>query len=401
MKTVEDLWEKSKVSWCFKEREMQKDSIKEGNMVGFEADDMIYNRFDLIYKDNVERFLYEFGDEAFAVDAHYEKSRAVLNVWGKKFPQEVFERAIESIFSQHSEIHYIDIKRAGNDYRNLLNECNDIRVPIPKSEEELLLRLRAKHRYTLKRIKRLLEQEYGKLETILYSADIPSELVDQYFNWKQITHGTDYHMMAEEYLQKYYVTDGILLRAGGRNIAILFFCQVNNTVYLENLSYDTEMEKFSPGYIIYEMFLEELIKRRCSYLYLGGGKYEYKRRFGAEESVAYSGIIYRKEVFNALNIYFERNGVKKIAIYGLGAVGHTFLKIVNLLNVDLVYGIDREEKRIEGLAVYSPEGDLEKVDAVIITLKFHNKEVEELLKLKFEKIYYWHDIATGNLMKEE
>lgn len=370
-------------------------------MVKFEADDMIYNRFDLIYKENVESFFYKFEDKLFAIDAHYENSKAVLNVWGKMFPQDVFERAIENIFEQHLEIRYIEIKRAGNDYKNLLNECNDIRVPIPESEEQLLQRLRAKHRYTIKRIKRLLEEEYGKLEMTLYKSDIPDRIVEQYFIWKQTTHGMDYHMLPKEYLQKYYVTDGMLLKAGGKNIGVLFFCQVNSTIYLENFSYNTEMEKFSPGYIIYEMFLEELIKRKCTYLYLGGGEYAYKKRFGAEESIAYSGVIYRKEVFGDLNTYFEKQDVKKIAIYGLGAIGHAFLKIVNKLNVDLVYGIDREKKQIEGLQVYTPEHDLEKVDAVIITLKLHNKEVEELLKSKFENVYYWHDIATRNWMKEE
>lgn len=364
-------------------------------MVEFEADDMIYNRFDLIYKENVERFLYKFDDELFVIDAHYDNPKAVLNVWGKKFPQDVFEKAIESIFLQHSEIRFIEIKRAGNNYKNLLNECNDIRVLIPETEEQLLQRLRTKHRYTIKRMKRLLEEEFGKLQMILYQSDIPDEIVNQYFIWKQITHGTDYHMLPREYLQKYYVTDGILLKAGGENIGILFFCQVNNTVYLENLSYNTEMEKFSPGYVIYEMFLEELIKRKCSYLYLGGGEYAYKKRFGAEENVAYSGTIYRREVFENINDYFQREGIKKIAIYGLGGIGQAFLKIAGQLNICIAYGIDKEKKQVEGILACSLEDELGKVDAVIITLKFHNKEVEEFLNLRFEKVYYWNDIASG------
>ncbi len=374
---------------------------KENSLVKFEADDLIYNRFDLIYVENVERFSYKLEEREYFIDAHYENSKAVLNVWGKRLPQNFFDNTIEGIFKKHSEIRYIEIKRAGNDYKNLLSKCNDIRISIPKSEEELLQRLKAKHRYTVKRIKRLLEEKYGKLAVVLYKESISDEIVEQYFIWKQITHGTNYHMLPKEYLKKYYVTDGMLLKAGDKNVGVLFFCQVKSTVYLENFSYNAKMEKYSPGYLIYEMFLEELIQRKCTYLYLGGGEYEYKRRFGAEENVAYSGIIYRKEVFETINAYFEKHNVKKIAIYGLGVIGHAFMKIVNLLNVDLMYGIDREEKQIKNLSVYSPEENLKKVDAVIITLKSHNKEVEELLKLKFEQVYYWLDIATGNLMKEE
>lgn len=374
---------------------------RKDSLAKFETDDLIYNRFDLIYTENVERYSYRLEDKEYFIDVHYETCKAVLNVWGKRFPEIFFNNTIEEIFRQHSEIYCIEIKRARNDYKNLLNKCNDIHVPIPKTKEELLQRLRKKHRYTIKRIKRLIEEEYGELAVVLYKGSIPDEIVDQYFAWKQLTHGTDYHMLPKEYLKKYYVTDGMLLKAGDENIAILFFCQVNNTVYLENFSYNAQMEKYSPGYLVYEMFLEELIQRKCTNLYLGGGEYEYKRRFGAEENVAYSGIVYREEVFEALNEYFKKQNIKKIAIYGLGVVGHAFMKIVNLLNVDLLYGIDREEKQIESLSVYSPAANLEEVDAVIITLKFHNKEVEELLKSRFEKVYYWLDIATGNLAKEE
>ncbi len=369
---------------------------RENNLVKFEADDLIYNRFDLIYVEDVERYLYRYEDREFAIYVHYRKDKATLNIWGKQFPQSIFENVIDDIFKYHPEISCIDIKRAKNNYYNMLYEGNDILLSLPETVEQLLNRINTKSRCTLRRYKRRCEEKCGKLEVVLYNFNIPDEIVNQYFTWKRTTHGTDYHMSPKEYLQNYYVTDGILLKAGGRNIAVLFFCQVNHTAYLENLSYDTKMEKFSPGFLVYELFLEELIKRRCTHLYLGGGEYEYKRRFGAQVSAAYSGVIYRKGVFNALNSYFEEQGVKKIAIYGLGAIGHTFLNIVNLLHVDLVYGIDREEKQIEGLAVYTPEDDLKEVDAVIITLKFHNKEVEELLKSKFKRVYYWHDIAAGS-----
>ena len=57
------------------------------------------------------------------------------------------------------------------------------------------------------------------------------------------------------------------------------------------------------------------------------------------------------------------------------------------------YAIDKQKKQIDGLEVFSPEEVLEKVDAVIITLKSHDKEVEEVLKSQFENIYYWLELA--------
>lgn len=364
------------------------------NFVKFEADNIIYNRFDLIYSKNVESFSYEYEDKMYIIDAYYENSRAVINIWGKQLPSSVFENIVADIFEHHSEIRCIDIKRTISNYKQLLNEYNDIRIPLPETVEQLLQRVRGKHRSTIKRIKRILEEEYGTLEMIMYKSDIPDEIVNQYFLWKQITHGTDYHMLPKEYLRNYHVTDAILLKAGMNGVAILFFCQVENIVYLENLSYNIELEKFSPGYLVYVMFLEELIYRKCSSLYLGGGEYMYKKRFGAEESITYSGTIFRKEVFNDLNCYFNKSNIKKVAIYGLGMVGHSLLRIVDHLDINITYGIDREIKQMEKLQVCSLEDNFEEVDAVFITLKSHAKGVEDFLKTKFAKVYYWGDILS-------
>lgn len=363
------------------------------NLVEFEADNLIYNRFDLIYKENVEQYIYEFEGKQYIIDAHYDHAEAKINVWGKYFPQYIFEKVIDDIFMKYPQIRFVEVKRSGNNYQQMLYQSNDIYISLPETVDELLERINAKHRNTIKRKKRLLKEKYGQLELIVYKKNIPDEVVDLYFLWKQISMEKAYNMQAKEYLEDYYVSDALLLKAGNINAAVLFFCQVGEVVYLENLSYNMEMEKFSPGYLVYEMFLEELIKRKCSFLYLGGGNYMYKKKFGAKEIMTYSGKIYRKEVFEDLNNYFIKHNIKDIAIYGLGAIGKVFLHISEKLNVNVKYAIDKQKKQIDGLKVFSPEEELEKVDAVIITLKSHDKKVEEVLKPQFENVYYWLELA--------
>lgn len=375
-------------------------SEKKNELFKFEADNLIYNRFDLIYQEDVERFIYDYEDIRYAIDAHYNNSIAEINVWGKSIPLKVFENTITDIFDHHADVRCIEIKKSRNNYHQFLEKSNDIRIPLPETVEQLLQRVRAKHRSAIKRMKKLLG-EYGNLKVIKFKSDIPDEIVNLYFRWKQATYGKDYKMKPKEYLRNYYVTDAMLLKAGNNDIAILFFCQVDNIVYLENLSYNIDMERYSPGYLIYELFLEELIRRKCSSLYLGGGGYLYKKRFGAEESVAYSGVIYRKEVFDDLNTYFMANKIQRIAIYGLGMVGHLFMRISDKINIDILYAIDREIKKNDELLVYSPTDQLEKVDAVIITLKFTNREVEDFLKSKFERVYYWKDIIERVISNKE
>jgi hypothetical protein len=49
---------------------------------------------------------------------------------------------------------------------------------------------------------------------------------------------------------------------------------------------------------------------------------------------------------------------------------------------------------MEKLQVSSLEDNFEEADTVFITLKFHVKGVEQFLKIKFEKVYYWGDILS-------
>lgn len=368
-------------------------------MESFDEDNLIYNRFDLIYGNNFEKMEVVYQGKTYSIAIHYNNGRAVLNVWGKKLPQWVFEQLIKNVFRSHIEIRYIEIIQGGNNYQNCLCEGNDIRIIIPKTKQELLQRLKSKHRYNLSRQIRMLEEQYGYLSTGSYGKNVPYKYVDLYFMWKKESHGIDYEMSPQQYLNEYHVTDAILVKAGGRPVGIIFFCLVEDTAYLENFSFDSELARFSPGYITYVLFLEELIAKKCNLLFLGGGDYEYKKKFGAEERIAYNGLIYREEVFEEVNRFFDIEGIHVFAIYGLGTGGEEFLHIRNRIKAELAYGIDKQEKKVEMLPTYTPTEELPHADAVLITLKKHNEEIEQFLKHRFEKVFYWEDMAKRGVYK--
>lgn len=362
-------------------------------LVTYDTDDLIYNRFDLIYRKDYERFTYNCETGKYLIDAHYEGQKALLNTWGKRFPQQIAEAVVEDVFQGHPEIRYVEFNRAGNDYQGMLTRKNDIRIPIPAAATELMARLKPKHRYNLKRAKRLLEEACGELAAVIYEGRIPDEIINLYFSWKAATHGTSYGMSPAMYLKKYHVTHAMALWAGETIVGIAFYCMVNDIVYLENFSYDMRLEKLSAGYLTYVMVLEELVKKQCRFLYLGGGEYAYKKHFGAEENPVYSGAVYSGRVFEELNDFFLKNNIKKIAIYGLGVCGREFLKVKDRLDLELVYGIDREEKEMAEIPVYTLEGELSEVDAVLITLYSHNSEIEKFLNEKSFRFFYWDDLA--------
>lgn len=366
------------------------ENVKE-TPIKFDADDLIYNRFDLLYPNDNSRFACVYREKNYYIDMHAEGSKAFLNVWGKTYPREVFEDVIGKVFERR-DICSIDIQRGGNNYREFLQTTNDMRILLPDTVEELADRMRAKHRSSIRRMERELEKE-GAVSLAVYSEKIPDDVVEQYFQWKMVTHQTDYHMTPREYISRYYVTDAMVLRAGSRMAAVIFFCQVGKIVYFENFSYDTDFKKYSPGLLVYKALLEELIKRGCRYLYLGGGDYDYKRRFGAEEYEAYSGTIYRPEVIEEMNAFCRREGLEKAAFYGYGVCGHAFLQLESKLDISVVYGIDRCEQSHAKVNFFLPEETWPDADGVFITLNTRNREVEELLKSRFLKVYYWNEVV--------
>lgn len=360
----------------------------------FDSDDLIYNRFDLIYGTESTAYHYSGADEDYVIRAHYHKTEATLDIWGKTFPPEIFHKAVSDIFSD-SAVCSINVVRGGNPYQDFLETTNDIRVPLPDSAEELLARVERRDRATIQRKKRWLNERIGNLEMKIFTEKIPDEIVDLYFQWKKTTHGTDYRLQPQEYIGKYHVTDALLLQAGETPVAVALFCQVNKIVFFENFSYNIELKKYSPGLLMYEMFMEELIKRGCKYLYLGGGSYIYKKRFGAEEKTAYSGIIYRPEIMDGINRFFADRQIKTLAIYGLGVCGNSFLNLKKKLEIEVCYGIDKNSKEDSPIPVYHPDDNANATDAALITLNNKDISVEKLLKERYPQVYYWNDILES------
>lgn len=368
-------------------------------VASFEEDNLIYNRFDLIYGNDYVKMEMEDQEYIYHISVHMDQKKAVLNIWGKNLPKHVFEQTIDQVFNKYINIRHIEISQGTNDYQGCLYSHNDIRIVMPEIKEELLQRIKPKSRSTLKRKVHMLEKQCGPLSIETYGLDIPQEYVNLYFQWKRESHGTDYGMSPQKYLQEYHVTDAMLMKAGERPIGIIFYCMVEDTAYLENLSFDSELAEYSPGYITYVLSLEELIAKKCRLLFLGGGDYEYKRRFGAEERIVYSGSIYRKEVFDEVNQFFDIQGIHVFAIYGLGTGGEEFLHITNHIKAELAYGIDRQEKKFDMLQTYTPMEKFPEVDAVLITLKKHNEEIEQFLKQRFAKVFYWEDMAKRGIFE--
>ena len=84
-----------------------------------------------------------------------------------------------------------------------------------------------------------------------------------------------------------------------------------------------------------------------------------------------------------LSLYFEQNGYKKIAVYGMSYAGETLIDELKGTGIDVAYGIDKSHDLIySDVGIVSIEDKLEKVDAIVVTAITFFDEIEEELSEK-------------------
>ena len=92
-----------------------------------------------------------------------------------------------------------------------------------------------------------------------------------------------------------------------------------------------------------------------------------------------------KQDGKALSAYFEKNGYKKIAIYGMSYVGATLVDELRDTGIEVVYGIDKNASSIyTDVDIVSMDDSLGEVDAVVVTAITFFDEIEEKLSQKLD-----------------
>lgn len=266
------------------------------NSIELSVPNFIYNNFHKFSNSNInDNSVIEVltNGERFRIPISYTGKQAELGVWLGEIPQSVISSISKKVFADHRKIEKIVYLNSLVEYENATTN-NHFRIVLPNSVEELKGRLSSKGRYNARRENRILKEQFPDLTQNTYSVDeYPDSVFLEYFKMKKTTHGTNYNMTAEEYIQKYHVSNIYSLSAGDKILAIILSCEQCPIVYIENLTYDVEYAKFSPGKVLYDSYLEILINKGFSELYLAGGNLDYKKRYGSIEDTVYSGIIYR------------------------------------------------------------------------------------------------------------
>lgn len=89
----------------------------------------------------------------------------------------------------------------------------------------------------------------------------------------------------------------------------------------------------------------------------------------------------------------DRHDIHTLAIYGLGNMGNLFLQILEELEIELAYAVDKEAKSFSNLPVFQPSAlpDRE-VDAICITMQSRDERIFTMLKEHYGIVLFWKDM---------
>lgn len=98
-----------------------------------------------------------------------------------------------------------------------------------------------------------------------------------------------------------------------------------------------------------------------------------------------------------LSSYFERNGYKRIAVYGMSYAGETLINELKDTKTEVAYGIDKNADAIfTDIKIVSADDLPEQVDAIVVTAITFFAEIEEKLREKTDcPIISLEDVLYG------
>ena len=261
--------------------------------------DVVQNRFGSLYGKYTLLELEEGGRSLF-VPLHVEGQAARLGLFLSDASSAALAELCCFVFSQFP-VRRIDwdcsLAPLGRCYVRRNHPANHWKVTLPASADELWARMSRKSRYNRRREEKNLLERLGVSGLVMTeyegAAHIPASVVESFFSFKKRLMDRDYGLTPAAYLSRYHVTNAYTWTCGERIIAIVFSCEQGQQVFLENLTYDPELEEYSPGFHLYALVLERLIQKGKTALFLGGGQQPYKSRFGGVEESCYNVEAYR------------------------------------------------------------------------------------------------------------
>lgn len=276
----------------------------------------IFNRFDLSKgkdQNHIEILQVKSQNDCYVIEVYYNGKEATLGLWLSNIPDEPVQAAAKYIFAHHAEIKKIYFSHSLRKH-GITEDHNHFRVDLPATIDEFDKMGTRKERYNVRRRLRKIHDEQGEIIYCEYRMDeeIPYDVLRRYFTDKEegytlqdaVPQAKD---EIEDYVRQHDITNVYTMnKQDGTIIAIILSCEQCPCVYIENITFDAAYRSYFPGILLYDHYLRCLVSKHKQSLFLGGGKWEFKRRYQSKEDHVYECRIYR----GALNQWIHKIGEK-------------------------------------------------------------------------------------------
>lgn len=277
-----------------------------------------FNQTGMLYDDSNYILFWEDKETCGKVGFHVENEIIFLQTCLVDFyDKDTFKKIIKYLFKtlrpKAIECHY----SLFNFFYNLHSDHN-YSIELPLNFDKLLLREDRKKRYNLKRERRILF-DMGVSFRELLACEFENA-VKIFFAQKRVTHNRDWGLSPKDFLKWLNITNIYVLERNGDFIAFALSDEHFKKVIFEQTSYDIKWKKYSPGSVIYLCFLEKMIEKGYSEIFLGGGRHEYKKMLGSREDFTFNGEISRHYIVKGFYNF----------IHGIASKAkHIFVKVEN------------------------------------------------------------------------
>lgn len=274
--------------------------------------DFIYNRFDM-FCENYIVLMAERCQEKHIIEARIFDNYAELGLWKMQISNELIKEISLFLFQKYANICYTKFffcNTAGK-----YKEVKHFSIELSDTIDSFLQRKSSKSRHRLNKQRHQAEREIGSISFREYKRDdCPEEIIRYYNQWKERSHHIG-QIDAGSYFQRFHVTDIYVLYLGDNPASIMFSCEQCSIAYLENFGFDMRYSRYSPGQQIYEYVMTRLIEKGFKKVFLAGGDYDYKRKYGSIEETLYDGFVYRNvyhKIKHHLVTYYNKHLYWKI-----------------------------------------------------------------------------------------
>ena len=266
----------------------------------------IHNRFDIIYKNDYHLFcIFDNNGAKYYVPVKIIKYSAFLAVQLMYIESEALQTLSKYLFERFF-IWKIKYKFLLNNFTNSKDRYYFI-VNLPNDIDTFNKNLSNNTRYNVSRYCKRIEKDFVySVKHFSGNEIINNNIYEIYCRFKKVTHNYNNKEKPEDYIKNNFITDAFVMYLNDNITSIVFLNILNDTAFLENLTYDIKYKNYSIGTILYYNTIKELINRKIKTLYLYVGTGEYKMRFNGTKIKCYNGTIYRYRIFNFIRRLFTK-----------------------------------------------------------------------------------------------